>query len=232
MVRPGLRAGVFQQKPTHHLGHTQLSIPDPFVPFPEHQSKFYEALGCGLVRWQSIETMLYLITFALMQTDQTTCSVSFFQIRSANNKLSFVDKLAFHKLNANIYKEIWKPIKKDLSDIIVFRNHLAHFDYAILTDEGMDQLNTQTKFRYLLSPHFLDVDTNAGSTTRSYSVESIFQNAKEMHSVSYKLLYFLLDYAPQIKNLYRGLEPRLQLWLEGFMRAPRPTGFEPPDTQD
>ena len=65
----------------------------PIPPDSEDQKRMYEALGGGLARWQFIETGLYLTALMLMGTDQTTCSLAFFQIKAAENKLAFVDRL-------------------------------------------------------------------------------------------------------------------------------------------
>lgn len=222
---PGLQAGALCNDALNNSGNTDLSIPDPILPFPEQAPKFYEALGRSLVLWQTIETMLFLISFAFMRTDQATCALSFFQIKSASSKLSFVDKLASHKLDPKTYSNVWRPIKKEVAEIIVYRNHIAHFDYSILNDEGMEKIDPKTKYRYVLSTHFLDVETKSRDLRRIYTIEAILENSNEIRRVSYRLLYFLFDHLPQILSLPEPLEPRLKNWLEGLIKAPRHTGL-------
>jgi hypothetical protein len=77
------------------LGGFGLSLPQPIVPFPEDRDCLYKALGEGLVSWQYIETALYLIALALTGMEQKTCSLMFFHIKSAENKLSLIERLIF-----------------------------------------------------------------------------------------------------------------------------------------
>jgi hypothetical protein len=75
-----------------------MSLPPPVIPDSKAAEEMYRALGKALTRWQYIETGLYLIAHCLMETEHQVSSLAFFQIKSAENKLAFVDRLIFAKL--------------------------------------------------------------------------------------------------------------------------------------
>jgi hypothetical protein len=57
-----------------------LSLPPPMLPDPSAFDEMHRTLGKVLTRWQYVETGLYIVA-----------SLAFFQIKSAENKLEFVD---------------------------------------------------------------------------------------------------------------------------------------------
>ncbi|VTZ26573.1 hypothetical protein MPC4_540003 [Methylocella tundrae] len=205
-----------------------MTVSLPMVPDSEDQKRMYQALGGGLVRWQFIETGLYLIALPLMGTDPKTCSLTFFQIKAAENKLAFVDRLIFHKLDQRTRKKAWAPILEEIRKAIEFRNSLAHFEMFILTDSELEKASPKTAFRAVLSPHHLDHRAKRGGTTKILSVETMEHNANELRKLSYRLMYFVVDHIPQTETLTASLEPNLRQWLDSFRKRPRPQGFEPP----
>jgi hypothetical protein len=201
-------------------------LPERLAPFPEDAESLYQALGLALTRWQHIETALYLATFLLMKTDHNACSVAFFHIKSGENKLSFVDKLMSQSLKQHDRLTYWTPLKNELSDIIYFRNALAHFEVFFLTDDEFKKIAPPTQFRYALAPHHLDPSHGRGGNVKALSVETIRANADEMRKATYHLLYFLIDFIPFLDDQLTSLEPRLMTLLEGFRKNPRPPGFQ------
>jgi hypothetical protein len=203
-------------------------LPAPIVPFPEDRDCLYKALGEGLVRWQYIETAFYLIALALTGMEQKTCSLMFFHIKSAENKLSLIDRLIFTNIKQAERTKHWTPISKSIAGAIKFRNSLAHFEYFILTDENFKAIRPKTKFRYALSSHHLDYYAGRSGTVKVLSVESTIHNSNELRQLTYQLIYFLVDHIPHLERLTASLEPRLLHWLDQFRKNPRPPGFEPP----
>jgi hypothetical protein len=170
-------------------GFLDLSIPPPVKQFPEDEKRLYQTLGHGLVRWQYIETGLYLIALGLMGSDHQCTSLAFFHIKSAANKLEFANRLIFYRRQFN-------------------------------------KIVPKTKFRWLISSHHLDVYSKLDGRIKALSVENIEHNSEELRMLSYKLVYFLLDYIPQIELVAASLEPHTQHWLDQFRENPRRPGFE------
>jgi hypothetical protein len=200
----------------------------PIPPDSEDQKRMYEALAGGLARWQFIETGLYLTALTLMGTDQTTCSLAFFQIKAAENKLAFVDRLIFHKLDQRTRIKIWKPISDEIRAAIDFRNSLAHFEMFNLTVEEFAKIKPKTASRAVLSTHHLDHHAKRGGSVKALSVEMINHNTNQLRVLTYRLIYFVVDHLPQTEQLLASLQPHLRQWLDSFRKMPRPPGFEPP----
>lgn len=188
----------------------------------------YQALGRGLVSWQYIETSLYLIALALMETDPVSCSLAFFQIKAAEAKLTLVDRLILHKLDQRTRCEFWRPISDEIRRAIDFRNALAHFESFTLTDEELAKTSPKTAFRSALSPNHFDHHAKRAGSVKIISVELMEQNAHALRVVGFRLMYFLVDHIPQSEMLSASLEPHLQQWLGLFRKSYRPPGFEPP----
>ncbi|MCI0466520.1 MAG: hypothetical protein L0Y57_05880 [Beijerinckiaceae bacterium] len=207
-----------------------LSLPPVTELFPDDLQRMQHALGQGLVRWQHIETGLYLIAVGLMETDPNVTSLAFFHIKSAENKFALVDRLIFHKLEQRVRQTAWKPISAQIRKAISIRNALAHFEMSCLTEEALRKGTAVlgTKFKWVISSHHLDVYSNRGGVVKGLTVESIELNSNELLELAYKLIYFLIDYIPQIKPLEASLQPRLQTWLDQFRKNQRPPGFAPP----
>ena len=205
-----------------------MSLEFPIVPEHPDQAGLYSALGKGLAQWQYIETGLYLIAFHLMDTDHESCSLAFFQIKNAENKLTFIDRLVYHKIPQWTRLNVWKPISAEISNAIDFRNALAHFEIFFLTDDEFKKIQPPTKFRCVLSPHHLDHHAKRGGVVKALAIEVIEHNADELRLIAYRLVYFVLDHAPQTEKLATSLPPRLRQWLNSFRNAARPPGFERP----
>lgn len=157
-----------------------MLLPNRIVPFPEDEAQLYQALGLALTRWQHIETAMYLGAFFLMKTDHKACATAFFHIKSAESKFSLVEKLIGQAISQHERQIYWKPLSKEISDIIDFRNALAHFEVFFLTDYELKKINPQTKYRYALAPHHLDPSHSRGGSVKLLSVEQMRTNADEM----------------------------------------------------
>jgi hypothetical protein len=205
-----------------------LSLPPDSTPFPEHRDRLYQAIGRSLARWQYIETGLFLIAFTILNTTAKNCSLTFFGIKSAENKLALADRLTFHHMNQRAHNVYWRPISKSISDYIPFRNSMAHFEVSFLKEEGIGKVTPHTKFRHILTPHHLDEHAARGGTIKSFSVEAIDKNADTIREISYSLVYFLIDHFPNLERQQASIPPHLAQWLDQFRKDPRPPGFEPP----
>lgn len=203
-----LKFGVFRRISLHRhiFGLFFTMLPPTIVPFPDDRDRLYHALCEGLVRWQYIETALYLIALALTGMDQKTCSLMFFHVKSAENKLALTERLIFDNINQHERAKYWKPISGSIADAIKFRNSLAHFETFVLTDEEFSKIRPKTKFRYVLSVHHLDYYAAKSGSVKALAVESINHNSNELRILTYRLIYFLVDHIPQLDRLTASLE--------------------------
>jgi hypothetical protein len=164
-----------------------------------------------------------------MGTDPVACSLAFFQIKSAENKLSFVDKLVFHKLPQRVRTKYWLPISADLTKLIDFRNALAHFETAVINEQGIKKLKPPlSKYMWIMTSHHLDFHANRSGSMKGLTIENIEENACKMKISTFMLMYFSVDHVQLTEPLLKSLPPKLQQWWDSFRRMPRPQGFEPP----
>jgi hypothetical protein len=205
-----------------------MSLPPPIIPDSKAAEEMYRALGKALTRWQYIETGLYLIAHCLMETGHQVSSLAFFQIKSAETKLAFVDRLIFAKLTQHERTKYWEPIRKDIGKAIDFRNHLAHFEIFYLDEKHMSEVSPPTKYPVVLSYHHLDQHNRRGELVKSIAVEGIEHNSEALMTMTYALIYFVLDHVPHLERGAASLPPHLQQYLDSFRRTTRPPEFPPP----
>jgi hypothetical protein len=195
-------------------------------PYPAHTEALCKAIGVGLLRWQYVETALYLVALCFMETDHQTGSRIFFYIKSADTKLALADRLVSLKLEQQTRKKFWEPIVKDIKEAINSRNWLAHFERFQLDEKDMKKL--ETSYRVAASYHHLDEHARRNDLVRVLTVEHIEHNAEETRFLTYKIIYFLLDHAPQLDMLLARLPPDTLQWLDSFRKTDRPPEFQPP----
>ncbi len=205
-----------------------MSLPPDMSPFPEDRDRLFRAIGQSLARWQYIETGLFLIAFTILDTTAKNCSLTFFAIKSAENKLALVDRLAFAHLSQWTHNKYWKPISKNISDYIPFRNSMAHFEVSYIKDEVMKKITPPTSCRCILTPHHLDEHAARGGNIKSFSVEAMDKNSEAIREIAYSIVYFVIDHFPRLEQQQEALPPNLKQWLDQFRKGPRPPGFEPP----
>lgn len=96
------------------MGGFDLSLPSPMLPDPSAFDEMHRSLGNALTRWQYVETGLYIVAHCLMETEYQVSSLAFFQIKSAENKLAFVDRLLHAKVGQSRRVHFWKPIREEI----------------------------------------------------------------------------------------------------------------------
>ena len=205
-----------------------MPLPPDMSPFPEDRKMLFCAIGKSLARWQYIETGLFLIAFAAMGATAKNCSLAFFSIKSAENKLSLVDRLVYHSIDQFRHNKYWRPISNNISDFIPYRNALANFETSYINDDGMRRIDPMPTCRWILTTHHLDEHANRGVAVKTLTVECMEINSESIREIAYSLVYFALDHFPQIEQQKEYLPPNLKQWLDQFQQGPRPPGFEPP----
>jgi hypothetical protein len=199
------------------------------LPDPSAFDEMHRSLGKALTRWQYVETGLYIIAHGLMETSHNISSLAFFQIKSAENKLEFVDRMIFTRLSQRQRVSFWKPISKEIGAAIAFRNYLAHFEIFRLDKKHMIAMMPPTKYPVALSSHHLDEHKHRhGGMITSLSVEIIEHNSEELRRVTYSLIYFAIDHIPYLERSEASLPPNLRRWLGSFRKTARPPEFPPP----
>ena len=169
-----------------------------------------EAIGEALMRWQHVETALFIIAHSLMGADYAINSITFFHIKSAESKLSVTDKLISHCLDNKTYYEFWKPIKKEIQNLITFRNSLAHFD-GFFVEPGIIE-SYPSPFPIGIAPHHLDAFANRGGMVKALTVELIEHGSRELQQTTNILLAFARAHmAPKIDDL----PPPMRAWWNG-----------------
>ena len=126
-------------------------------------AEFQAKLGRALTRWQYVETGLFVLAHALMETRYEVSSTVFFHIKSAENKLSLVDKLCRLNLSQQVWQGEWRDLRKELSAHIDIRNALAHFE-VMFVDRPVSTGGTWIELG--LVTHHLDIYSARGGTDK------------------------------------------------------------------
>jgi hypothetical protein len=171
------------------------------LPDPSAFDEMHRALGKALMRWQYVETGLYIVAHGLMETSHKISSLAFFQIKSAENKHEFVDRMIFARLSQRQRVSFWTPISKEIGEAIAFRNYLAHFEIFCLDEKSMGAMMPPTKYPVALSSHHLDEHKHRhGGMIKALSVELIEYNSEELRRITYALIYFAIDHIPTLER--------------------------------
>lgn len=181
---------------------------------PAHEAardRLYFVLGMGLARWQHVESALFLVTHYAMQVEFEQSSKKFFGERTAGPKLKFADEHLKSRLHKEAYNNVWLKLKGEIEEIIKFRNALAHFEVSFLP--SLDAYANKTEFPVLVSPHHNDIGAAKNGWVECLFIEEIEANAAEMSDMTYRLIYFLLDYLPAAAPQMPGGN---EAFLDGF----------------
>jgi hypothetical protein len=174
----------------------------------------HKTLGRSLERWQHVETALYVLTHCLMGTSHATSSIVFFHIKSAENRLSLIDKLCLQHLKQRAYGGNWKDLRTLIADHIKLRNGIAHFELSGLK---MSKLPTPapTKFPIVISAHQLDVDAHHSGAGKGLYLESIEATGTEFTELANNIARFTCDHVPHWRQHVTSL-PRNLVLVDGI----------------
>lgn len=199
-----------------------MSLPEPIWANPEQVEMLHKVLGHALLRFQYVETAMFQIGHCLMGTEYEVSSLIFFHSKSAENKLSLLDRLLKYKLKQHSITKHWIPIKKEIEDIIEFRNVLAHFE-IIWTIRS--EMKPPSAYNYAISDHHLNEFARRSGNIRGLSIESIEKYSQKTRELSYKLIYFLFDYVPSSQQGIATLPAETRAHLHSLRVEARPAGF-------
>jgi hypothetical protein len=180
---------------------------------PEARDKLNQALGQAILRWQYVETALFIIAHGFMGPDYAVNSIVFFHITSAKNKLSLIDKLLEHSLSQRHYQNYWRPIKKQTETAIEFRNHLAHFEAFVVLPKYQHELGSA--FELGISSHHLDAHSAKTGRVKIMTVEAIEDASAEFLRVSEILIGFARHHIPDVEQKIETMPPNLRDWWAG-----------------
>jgi len=190
---------------------------------------FYRAIGKATVRWQHVEAGLFVLTHAILGTDNKFSSVVFFHIQSADAKVQLVDRLCRAYFDEGIVDE-WGEIHKDLRDALPFRNAMAHWEANFIIDPSFLELGEPP---IALTRHHLDIRSEAD--TRVLSTSTATEVADEYLVLAGRLLRFVAAHFSIEKLRATHLQPRLLQYLENIQTDPpaplpprRPSPASPP----
>lgn len=210
-------------------GDFGLSLPLPILPDPPAFAEMHRAIGEGMMRWQYIESGLFVIAHGLMRTEYKISSLAFFQIKSGENKLAFVDRLIFETLKQHPRVKFWKPIYQEVKEALDFRNDLAHFEIFCLDEKHKAAMEPPTKYPVAISSNHLDEHKRRhGGMIKALSVELIKHNSEALRRTAYALIYFAIDHVPDSERSEESFPHNLRQYLGSFRKRSRPPGFEQP----
>jgi hypothetical protein len=178
---------------------------------PQQFDELHRALGQALVKWQHVETGLYIVTHCLLETKHELSSTVFFHIQSTVSKLSLADKLCKGCITQDDYQNHWRPMKKEIGAATEIRNGLAHFDLSV-TDTS--QLKRKTAYPLILSPNLYDESAKGqNGQVKALFVEDIQQTATWFQKLAQQLVEFVPACIPQWENRTTTLPQEIQRLL-------------------
>jgi hypothetical protein len=114
----------------------------------------YRALGRTLMKWQFVETGMFLLVHAILRCDYKYSSSVFYMLTGGNMKLQLLNRLSEAHFSEDDIKNHWTPTYKDLQKAMAFRNGLAHFEINFIHNpQGLRPGDPPI----VLTPHHTDV---------------------------------------------------------------------------
>jgi hypothetical protein len=175
---------------------------------------FYRALGRAMTRWQHVEAGLFLVAHAILATEFRYSSTVFFMINSADRKLRLVTTLCKLYFDDEVFVSIWKPIAKDLDAAIKFRNGMAHFEAAYVTDPSQLEPDEPP---IVLAAHHLDFSRRASSDTAS--TNGMNKAAEQFLLLTNTLVEFVAKQFPPDRIQMADLPEQLSALLTARQRS-------------
>lgn len=160
---------------------------------------------------------MYVSTFALMGTTHKVASIVFFQIRSADNKLSLLDRLWTAAIGKEASRTEWRPVHRATAGAIKIRNALAHFELNLLP-EGMlaKELRGKTKYPIALTNHHMSQDADEQGRVKALFLEQLDEAAEEFATLAMRHLSLTLRAAPRAAQTVKRLPQEIQQVLESI----------------
>ncbi|MCQ0986031.1 hypothetical protein [Jiella marina] len=183
-------------------------------------SAINEALGIAMMRWQHVESSLYVVAHCLMRTDYETSSTCFFLIRSADQKLNLCSKL-IHNRFGDVKENCpeWRAIARNVEDAVKVRNGMAHFELGLMrvSDVNADE------FELVLTPHHLDPGRlQRDGTSKMLSSAGLRENADGFLELAKEILHFTKNRIPGAERRIRRLPPVARDWIDPLMKQSVP----------
>ncbi len=159
-------------------------------PIPEKTHSAFEAHGAALARWQLVETALYFLVHASLNTKEALSSTVFFHIRSPTAKVQLADSLLWQALKPKVYKEAWTSLRKELFTAAESRNDLAHFEMQAIVYKTISAADDLV-IRPELTEPFHNVSTHQKEKVRTYNQDALEGVGREYRELSARLMTFV-----------------------------------------
>lgn len=172
----------------------------------------HKAIGEALANWQHVETSLYILFHCLPGTTYENSSLVFFHIKSAENRLSLIDKLCLQHLSQRTYGNEWKDLKTRIRRFIEARNGIAHFEITGVQLEDMPKPR-HTNYPIIISPNHLDVSASHSGMVKTLFVETLIELSAVLAIASQRIVQFSVDHVPNWQQHATSLPQSLQLAL-------------------
>ncbi|MCD0424101.1 hypothetical protein LOC51_43385 [Rubrivivax sp. JA1024] len=183
----------------------------------------YLAMGRAMARWQHVESAMFILTHAIMNTDYKYTSAAFYMLKGADMKQQLLSRLCEAHFDTKIIKDEWNPIKKEIKSGVSFRNGLAHYEISYMPNRAYLGPHDPP---VVLSAHHLDHKASSRSTVPAASASELRQAAAEWLTLSRRLIYFVCDHF-ELEKLRATNLPHQWLLMLSNMRGNSPTPPRP-----
>jgi hypothetical protein len=187
---------------------------------------FHQKLGLALTRWQNVETSLFGLAHALMETRYEISSTVFFHTKSAEAKLQLVDKLCLACLPEDVLNDEWHKLKKAVSNHIIARNAMAHSE-VLLVDKPPSKSGIPS-LAIALRPHHLDAQSARKAASKTRYAADISRAAREYLECAQALMRFAVQHIPDWQQRVAQLPPSLRLALKAINDEKTSGELQPP----
>jgi hypothetical protein len=170
----------------------------------------YVAMGLALSKWQGIETALYRIVHAVLNTESKFSSAVFYQIKSPQNKIGLADNLL--KLNdANAHETLFKPTIKKAQKLCEIRNTIAHSELQYFDSVKLEN-GDKSIITHIFDPTF-DQRKDIPSRIKPLTAKVLRQHADDFAKCAQDLDRIGREYFPSDKWLQEPFERIIRMLM-------------------
>jgi hypothetical protein len=198
------------------LGANSVSGLDDFNDITQEQLEemagpFYRGMGRAVARWQHVETGMFLLAHAIMGTNYKYSSTAYYMLNGANMKLQLVDRLCQAHFTKEVLKNEWAPTVEDIRNALKFRNGLAHFEVAYITDRSIMKPGDPP---IALTSNHLDVRAAAKDSIPAATLSQITEAAELYLKLGRRLIWLVQRHFSPEALRATHLPPRWLQYLE------------------
>lgn len=169
-------------------------------------------IGLAILRWQRLETALFLLFHTLSGAEYKITSACYFHLQAADSRVSLISKIAEAALS-EAELNTWNKINKKILNLRKLRNAIAHYELVSFDALHPDMIR-HTNFPIALNPHHLNLYAKQKGKEPVVFLEALAKAPHSFSRAAEELLEFCVS-LPAWKQQSGSLPQALVQSLEG-----------------